>query len=211
MNISDIRSEYVLKSLDPKEVQIAPMDQFKLWFDEAVTSKVLEVNAMTLATVKPDGRPNSRIVLLKGIDTGIVFFTNYESAKGVELEKNPYVAVTFFWPELERQVRISGTVSKVSKEESDVYFHSRPYSSQIGAIVSPQSREIKNREILEQWEADLLENSSPESIKRPEHWGGYRIIPIEFEFWQGRSSRLHDRVLYTFEESGHWRISRLAP
>ncbi len=211
MKISNIRIDYSLKSLDLNHVHPYPIDQFKVWFEEAVLAQVIEVNAMNIATVKTDGKPNSRIVLLKGIDNGLLFFTNYSSEKGKEINRNPYVAVTFFWPELERQVRFLGQVSKVSEEESDGYFYSRPFASQIGAWVSPQSQVIESRKLLENREQDLLQKFSPETIKRPEHWGGYRIIPNEVEFWQGRPSRLHDRIHYKLEESGQWRIERLAP
>ncbi|WP_291787914.1 pyridoxamine 5'-phosphate oxidase [Cecembia sp.] len=211
MKISDIRIDYSLKSLDVSDVKPSPMDQFRLWFNEALEAKVLEINAMNLATVQNNGRPNSRVVLLKGIDSGFVFFTNYNSTKGKELKDNPYVALTFYWAELERQIRISGKVEKVSPKESDDYFFSRPYSSQIGAWVSPQSETITAREILTEKEADLQKKFNPNSITRPEHWGGYRVNPSELEFWQGRPSRLHDRILYRLESTGKWEISRLAP
>ncbi|GAB2634734.1 pyridoxamine 5'-phosphate oxidase [Belliella aquatica] len=211
MKISDIRIDYALKSLDVEDVQKMPLEQFKIWFDEAIDTKVLEVNAMNLATVQNDGTPNSRIVLLKGIEDGLIFFTNYQSKKGMELAQNPNVAVTFFWAELERQVRFLGKVEKISEIDSDEYFFSRPYSSQIGAWVSPQSSEIANRDFLENKENELRENLDPKTIKRPEHWGGYRIKIHEAEFWQGRPSRLHDRILYRLEATGSWSKVRLAP
>ncbi|PSL07659.1 pyridoxamine 5'-phosphate oxidase [Cecembia rubra] len=211
MKISDIRIDYSLKSLDISDVQTSPIEQFKKWFNEAIDSKVLEVNAMTLSTIKENGRPNSRVVLLKGVDSGFVFFTNYKSAKGRELDHQPYVALNFYWAELERQIRILGRIEKVSEKESDEYFHSRPYASQIGAWVSPQSEPIPNRDILVQKEEEVKEKFSPETIKRPEHWGGYRVIPDELEFWQGRPSRLHDRIHYQLDKSGNWIINRLAP
>ena len=211
MKISDIRIDYSLKSLDVSDVLDSPIEQFKVWFQEALDAKVLEVNAMSLATVRKNGSPNARIVLLKGVDHGFLFFTNYHSVKGKELEENPYVAATFYWAELERQVRIFGKVEKVTPRESDEYFFSRPYSSQVGAWVSPQSSPIKDREFLIEREEKLQEQFKPETIKRPENWGGYRILAEEMEFWQGRPSRLHDRIHYSLNESDKWEISRLAP
>ncbi|WP_373523814.1 pyridoxamine 5'-phosphate oxidase [Aquiflexum sp.] len=211
MKISDLRIDYTLKSLDEKDVTASPLDQFKVWFDEALKAKVMEANAMTLATVRHDGLPNARIVLLKGVDEGFVFFTNYASEKGRELNDNPYGALTFFWPELERQVRLIGKVSKISPEESDEYFLSRPFSSQIGALASPQSKPIPNRQFIEERESKLRDELNHTSIKRPENWGGYRLLASEVEFWQGRPSRLHDRILYTQETDASWKISRLAP
>jgi pyridoxamine 5'-phosphate oxidase len=210
MKISHIRIDYTLKSLDVTDVFPSPILQFQKWFEEALQSEVLEVNAMTLSTIRNDGRPNSRVVLLKGVDEGFVFFTNYHSQKGKELENSPFVAATFFWAELERQVRIMGKVSKISVEESNAYFFSRPFSSQVGAWVSPQSQTIPNREFLERAEKELQQELNPETIKRPDHWGGYRIDADEIEFWQGRPSRLHDRILYK-KEGERWEISRLAP
>jgi pyridoxamine 5'-phosphate oxidase len=210
MNISSIRKDYTLKSLDLKDVNSNPIVQFKDWFKEAINSEVLEVNAMTLSTIGLDGFPNGRVVLLKEVDHGFVFFTNYESEKGREIELHQRGSLTFFWPELERQVRIQGTIEKVSKEESDSYFSSRPLGSQIGAWTSPQSQEIKSREELTQKEMLIQERFRNEKISRPSHWGGYRLIPIKIEFWQGRASRLHDRIAYRFEGE-NWVIARLAP
>jgi pyridoxamine 5'-phosphate oxidase len=211
MKIADLRIDYTLKSLDETEVVLSPIDQFKIWMDEAIKAKVIEVNAMNLSTIREDGMPNSRIVLLKGVDSGFVFFTNYKSQKGEELAVRPYAALTFFWPELERQVRVIGYVSKISSQESDEYFFSRPFSSQIGAWASPQSKPIPDRSFLEKNEERLREELTKESIKRPETWGGYRLTPKEVEFWQGRPSRLHDRILYTKKEDESWEIVRLAP
>lgn len=211
MKISDLRIDYSLKSLDEKEVATSPMDQFKIWFDEALNAKVMEANAMNLSTVRKDGMPNSRIVLLKGVDEGFVFFTNYDSSKGRELYEHPFAALTFFWAELERQVRIIGEVSKISMVESDEYFFSRPFSSQIGAWASPQSNPIPNRQFLEESENKLRNELTQDTMKRPENWGGYRLLAKEVEFWQGRPSRLHDRILYTQSSEGIWKIQRLAP
>lgn len=211
MKISDLRIDYTLKSLDEKEVSASPLHQFKIWFDEALKAKVMEANAMTLATIRQDGLPNSRIVLLKGVDEGFIFFTNFNSAKGQELNHHPFAAMTFFWPELERQVRLVGKVSKISAVESDEYFFSRPFSSQIGAWASPQSQPIPDRQFIEENEIKLRKEFDTNSMIRPENWGGYRLLASEVEFWQGRPSRLHDRILYTIETNDRWKIQRLAP
>lgn len=211
MKLSEIRKEYTLKSLDVSEVSIDPLRQFKTWFEEAVDAEALEVNAMCLSTIGLDGFPNARIVLLKELDHGFVFFTNYESEKGKELQANPKASITFFWPELERQVRIRGEIAKVSNSESDEYFFSRPLGSQIGAWTSPQSREISSREELEAKLKEVEENFKKNTLLRPAHWGGYRLIPNKLEFWQGRPSRLHDRICYEKQISGDWKITRLAP
>lgn len=211
MKLADIRIDYTLKSLDISDVNADPITQFNTWFKEALHAKVLEPNAMTLSTLGKNGFPNSRIVLLKGIDDGFVFFTNYQSTKGEELAQHPKVALTFFWPELERQVRVIGEVAKVSEKESDEYFFSRPFSSQIGAWVSPQSKEIPNRSFLEEREQAYAKELKPDTVRRPPHWGGYRVTPIEIEFWQGRPSRLHDRILYSLEKPSNWNIKRIAP
>lgn len=211
MRLADIRKDYTLKSLEIKDVSLDPLRQFKLWMDEAIDSEALEVNAMCLSTLGLDGFPNGRIVLLKELDHGFVFFTNYESEKGNELNSNPKASITFFWAEIERQVRVIGEVAKISEEESDEYFFSRPFGSQIGAWASPQSREISGREVIEANQRVIEEKFTPTTMVRPPHWGGYRLVPHRMEFWQGRPSRLHDRICYTKEAKGDWKISRLAP
>jgi pyridoxamine 5'-phosphate oxidase len=210
--IADIRKDYKLKSLLEKDVATNPVRQFNTWWQEALNSEIDEVNAMTLATASADGIPAARIVLLKGYDEhGFVFFTNYESFKGMQLAENPRACLVFFWKELERQVRITGLVEKVSAEESDAYFNSRPEGSRIGAWVSPQSQVIANREWLEDQEKKYIGNPAAQPLKRPDHWGGYRVKPISIEFWQGRSNRLHDRIQYTLQGDNKWIIERLAP
>ncbi|MHA7128669.1 pyridoxamine 5'-phosphate oxidase [Algoriphagus namhaensis] len=210
MDIASIRKEYSLKSLDINDVNQDPLTQFHAWFQEAMQSDVLEVNAMTLSTMGLNGFPHGRVVLLKELDHGFVFFTNYTSQKGQELEANPNASLTFFWPELERQVRIEGVVNKIDPKESDEYFFSRPEGSQIGAWTSPQSQVISSREELEINLKKMEEKFAQESLTRPPHWGGYRLAPVSIEFWQGRPSRLHDRLKY--EKKGEaWVISRLAP
>jgi pyridoxamine 5'-phosphate oxidase len=210
--IADIRKDYKLKSLLEKDVAANPIRQFDTWWQEALHSEIDEVNAMTLATASADGIPAARIVLLKGYDEhGFVFFTNYESFKGMQLAENPRACLVFFWKELERQVRITGLVEKVSAEESDAYFNSRPEGSRIGAWVSPQSQVIDNREWLEEQEKKYIKDFAAQSLKRPIHWGGYRVKPISIEFWQGRSNRLHDRIQYTLQGDNKWIIERLAP
>jgi pyridoxamine 5'-phosphate oxidase len=212
MKLASIRKEYSLQSLEINQVAKDPFLQFSQWLKEAVEAEVLEVNAMCLSTVSKDGFPNSRVVLLKELDEGFVFFTNYESAKGKELESNPKASLTFFWAEIERQVRIVGTVSKVSTEESDAYFLSRPYGSQLGAWASPQSQEILSRDVIETNQKDLERKFTEYSIIRPPHWGGYRLVPHRVEFWQGRPNRLHDRICYEkVLGSSSWKVARLAP
>jgi len=210
--ISDIRSDYKKHKLDEKHVLNNPIKQFEKWFEEALVSAVMEPTAMNLATVSKSNTPASRIVLLKDIaNDGFVFYTNYQSNKGKELEENPQAALTFFWPELERQVRIQGVVEKVSKEKSEAYFKSRPRESQIGAWASPQSAVIADRKILEDREKQLSDRfAKNEDLPKPEQWGGYLLKPLAMEFWQGRPSRLHDRLIYTLE-TNNWKISRLAP
>ncbi len=212
MSIADIRKDYSLKTLNEAEVAVNPFLQFADWWKQAIESQIDEVNAMTLATASLEGVPSARIVLLKGYDErGFVFYTNYESAKGQELAENPRASLLFFWKELERQVRITGLVEKVSATESDEYFLSRPTGSQIGAWASPQSHVIENRTWLENKVKELEAKFSSEKLARPTHWGGYRVKPVIIEFWQGRSSRLHDRIQYTLQENDSWKIERLAP
>lgn len=211
MSIADIRKDYQLKSLSEHEVDQNPFTQFSVWWNEAVQSDIVEVNAMALSTVTSAGRPSSRIVLLKGYDEqGFVFFTNYSSDKGQQLTQNHFAALLFFWKELERQVRIEGIVSKVSEEESDAYFNSRPAGSRLGAWASPQSQKISDREVLNNELMKFTEQFDQDNIPRPAHWGGYRVKPTRIEFWQGRSNRLHDRILYE-QDNDNWQISRLAP
>lgn len=211
MDIAAIRKEYSLKSLDLNNIADNPLIQFKVWFQEALTASAIETNAMTLATINKDNKPSARVVLLKGIDHGFLFFTNYESDKGKELAIHPFAALTFFWPELERQVRVEGRVEKVTAAESDEYFFSRPEPSQIGAWTSPQSHVIPDREYLQRRQEEVEEKFKNEKITRPEHWGGYRLVPQSVEYWQGRPSRLHDRIKYDLDETGNWQINRLAP
>ena len=211
-SIADIRRDYSLKTLNEDEVADSPFLQFADWWQQAIESEIDEVNAMTLATASLEAVPAARIVLLKGYDEkGFVFYTNYESAKGRELAENPKASLLFFWKELERQIRITGIVEKVSAAESDEYFLSRPTGSQIGAWASPQSHVIENRSWLEKQVKLLEEKFSNDAVTRPSHWGGYRVKPVIIEFWQGRSSRLHDRLQYSLQENGTWKIERLAP
>lgn len=208
-----LRAEYQRAALDARDVDRDPIRQFACWFDEAVAAQLPEPNAMTLATVGDDGRPAARIVLLKGADArGFVFFTNYDSRKGRELARDPRAALLFFWVELERQVRIEGVTERVSATESDAYFASRPRSSRFGAWASPQSATIESRAVLEERFAQVAARYADEEapVPRPPNWGGYRLAPDRLEFWQGRSSRLHDRILYRRAVDG-WAIERLAP
>lgn len=211
-SISDIRKEYSKESLDIAQVSPDPMRQFQRWFDEALRSEVLEVNAMTLSTVNKEGKPSARIVLLKGIEKNqFQFFTNYQSKKGKELFDNPACALTFFWPELERQVRVEGIALRLEENLSIQYFQSRPRNSQVGAWASPQSALIENREILEQRVKEIEKKfESHELLPKPHQWGGFSIEPHVIEFWQGRPNRLHDRIIYHLID-GRWHIHRLAP
>ena len=209
--IANIRREYILQTLDEREVHADPIIQFNVWWEQATKSEIDEPNAMTLATADLNGRPSARIVLLKGIlENGFVFFTNYQSQKGIEMDQNPSVSLVFFWKELERQVRIVGTVTKTSPVESDSYFASRPMVSKLGAWASSQSSIIPSRKVLEENMAALVRKYPGNDVPRPPYWGGYIVKPMQIEFWQGRPGRLHDRICYTSTEKG-WQIDRLAP
>jgi pyridoxamine 5'-phosphate oxidase len=211
-SIADIRKDYSQKSLMENEVDANPVQQFTTWWKEALTAEIDEVNAMTLATASVEAVPSARIVLLKDFsEKGFIFFTNYESYKGQQLAENPKACLVFFWKELERQVRITGLVMKVNAGESDDYFRSRPQGSQVGAIVSPQSRVIESRQWLDEHYRESEKQLKKENIQRPQHWGGYIVRPVVIEFWQGRPNRLHDRLQYTLEDDGTWNIERLAP
>lgn len=213
-DLADLRREYARADLTREQVADDPIEQFTSWFGDAREAEVSEPNAMTLATAAPDGLPSARIVLLKGVDDrGFRFFTNYESRKGAELAQNPWVALVFWWAPLERQVRITGRVERTSEEESSEYFQSRPRDSQLGAWASPQSRVVDSRDELEEAFDRATEEYEEESVPRPSHWGGYVVRPTEVEFWQGRRSRLHDRLRYRRAdvEANEWTLERLAP
>lgn len=211
-DIAAIRKNYSQKKLSEHKAAAGPMDQFAKWWKQAVKSGIDEVNAMTLATASADGIPSARIVLLKDFnEKGFSFFTNYNSFKGQQLAENPKACLVFFWKELERQVRITGLIEKLDAVANDAYFHSRPEESQVGAIASPQSQVIDNREWLDENYKQLKKQLKGEVIERPAHWGGYLVKPVIIEFWQGRPSRLHDRLQYTLQENGSWKLERLAP
>jgi len=210
--IENLRQDYRTTTLSEKDVAADPISQFAKWFKDALDGGIYEPNAMILATATHDGKPSARIMLLKGFDkTGFTFYTNYLSRKGKEISKNPAASIVFFWPELERQVRIEGTLEKISKEESEKYFHSRPKVSQIGALVSQQSQEIAGRDDLETTLKDLTEKFAEKEIPKPAYWGGYILKPQIVEFWQGRTGRLHDRIVYKRADKSNWKIVRLAP
>jgi pyridoxamine 5'-phosphate oxidase len=210
--IANIRKEYKLQTLSETDSLKDPFAQFRKWWQEALASNIEEVNAMTLATSSSDGIPSARIVLLKGFDdVGFKFFTNYNSFKGQQLIENPRACVVFFWKELERQIRITGLIDRLSEEESDEYFNSRPEGSRVGAWASPQSQVIPGRTWLEDNEKKLREQFKNKPVQRPSFWGGYILRPISIEFWQGRTNRLHDRLLYSLQNDGLWLIERLAP
>lgn len=210
--LEQIRRDYIKSKLNEEDLHTDPIQQFITWFNEALTAEVMEPNAMTLGTASLSGQPNLRTVLLKHVDDqGFVFFTNYESQKGMEILQNNQVCLLFFWPELERQVRIWGKARKTSKETSEEYFHSRPRESQIGALVSPQSQIIKDRKVLIEKNKELTEIYKGNKIPMPEYWGGFQVAPSRVEFWQGGASRLHDRIVYESKNEKEWILNRLAP
>lgn len=212
MSLSDLRNDYGRLALDERDLDPDPIRQFNRWFDAAVEANIPDANAMTLASATADGRPSARIVLLRGCDAqGFTFFTNHDSRKGRELDANPFAALVFFWREMERQVRVEGTVERVSTDESDAYFQTRPFASRIGAWASRQSEVLTNREALEARCREIEAKYPSGEVPRPVNWGGYRVVPESVEFWQGRASRLHDRLRYTRTAEGGWMIDRLNP
>lgn len=210
--LSQLRIDYQMAALDITDVSADPLAQFKQWLLEASSSALPEPNALTLATVDAEGKPSARVVLLKEIDTGFVFYTNYESRKGQEIEQNQEVAMVFLWLDLQRQVRVTGRAEKIDRAQSEAYFISRPKTSQIAAWASPQSQVVPGRAFLEQAYLDAETRfADNETLPTPPHWGGYRVLPTAIEFWQGRGSRMHDRILYSLQPNGAWRLERLAP
>ncbi|WP_058533376.1 pyridoxamine 5'-phosphate oxidase [Legionella saoudiensis] len=210
-SIADIRRDYGELKLEDQEIPQEPTEQFHLWFTDVLKNETNDPTAVVLSTVDGNGLPDSRVVLLKGLEGGnYIFYTNYQSNKAMQLQKTPYAALNFYWPQMARQVRIRGKVQKVSPEQSDAYFSSRPVKSQFSAIASPQSHEISSREMLEKALNDLIQQHGQKPIIRPEYWGGYMVIPDEIEFWQGRDNRLHDRIHY-YRQEGNWLHHRLAP
>jgi len=211
IDLASLREEYKMNELHEESVFRNPIEQFNTWFEEVLKAHVEEPNAMTLSTVNHDGIPSSRVVLLKGIeDDGFVFFTNYSSAKGSDIESNPHVALNFFWKELQRQVRVQGVAHRLSAEKSDAYFLSRPYGSQEGAWASPQSKVIGSRAELDERMEKIKSEFKSKEMCRPPFWGGFVVVPVAIEFWQGRPNRLHDRIQFR-KEGNEWRIVRLAP
>jgi pyridoxamine 5'-phosphate oxidase len=211
-SVSKLREEYSRTRLEENEAAVDPLQQFRLWFDQAVAAEIKEPNAMTVATVSRDGRPSARMMLLKGFEDGrFVFYTNLASRKGRELESYPYAALVFFWSELERQVRIDGDVTRLSAAEANAYFASRPRGSQLGAWSSSQSQVVAGRNALEESFKAAEARFAGRAVERPPEWGGFALVPVHYEFWQGRPNRLHDRLLYTRETSGAWRLARLSP
>jgi pyridoxamine 5'-phosphate oxidase len=211
-DLESIRKNYRLQSLFEKDVDADPIKQFEIWWGQALQSGIDEPNAMTVATSSASGKPSARIMLLKAIkNNGFVFFSNYQSRKGKQIDDNPFVSLVFFWKELERQVRIEGVIKKISEQESDEYFSKRPLESRIGAWSSPQSEVIKSRDVLEKNVSEYTNKFGSQNIPRPPHWGGYIVNPMLIEFWQGRPGRLHDRLQYTISQSTTWKIERLAP
>jgi pyridoxamine 5'-phosphate oxidase len=211
-SVADLRRDYTRYGLTESTLDQDPVEQFRIWFDQAVAANLLEPNAMTVATADSKGNPSARILLLKGFDeSGFSFYTNYLSDKGKILGENPKAALVFFWGELERQVRVSGEVVKTSREESEAYFHSRPRNSQIGAHVSQQGQVIADRREIEARQVELEKEFEGKEVPLPDYWGGYRLVPSSVEFWQGRPSRLHDRIRYSRQQDGRWKIERLCP
>jgi pyridoxamine 5'-phosphate oxidase len=210
--MNDTKPQYNSDSIDEKTVDRDPLKLFQRWLDEAIAAGIHLPEAMTLATATPEGKPSARLLLLKHADErGFVFYTNYNSIKARELDSNPQAALVFYWPQLERQVRVEGKVERTSADESDAYFKTRPRESQIGALASPQSEVIDSREALQQHARDIEKLYEGREVARPAHWGGYRLLPERIEFWKGRPGRLHDRILYARQADGTWTISRLAP